>query len=223
MIGHIHARPVRIILIGLCVFGLTDTVPGVALSRVAPTKVHHAKRQRAQSVRHNRHHHRRGKRASKPTTVWPNNPASTMPTSVSSPSSTSPPQPTQPSAPACQTPPLPTLPSRTGETSIVGGIFWLAGGPSGECQPTASTPLGGTITVKNAEGVTVATVTVTEGQTFDIAVSPGTYTVTGVREVPMPLPLTCGVAVGSDAFAAGQPVAVSQGQAADVYCAGDIP
>jgi hypothetical protein len=194
--------------------------PDAWSSRVAPTKVRHAKRQRARSVRH---HHRRGKRVRKPATVRPNNPASTVPTSVSSPSPTSPAQPTQPSAPACQTPPLPTLPSGTGETSIIGGIFWLAGGPSGECQPTASTPLGGTITVKNAEGVTVATVTVAEGETFDIAVSPGTYTVTGVREVPMPLPLTCGAAAGSDTFAAGQPVPVSQGQSVDVYCAGDIP
>lgn len=103
---------------------------------------------------------------------------------------------TTPSTPASGTPtvPLPTpapIPCRPvgppvlpaagpGPTAVVGGIY-LSGGPTPDLNcvgPIGPTPaVGGTVQVLNAAGDVVATQTVADGQTFTIALAPGTYTI----------------------------------------------
>ncbi len=126
-------------------------------------------------------------------------------------------------SPQCPATPLPTLPSgEPGATWIVGGMISLSGGPAGTCA-SYNTPLGGTITVTNQEGATVTTATVAEGEYFKLQVQPGTYYVTGVRDVPGPLQFPCGPATSTTTFTTGAPVTIAEGQTGAVYCAGDIP
>jgi hypothetical protein len=83
--------------------------------------------------------------------------------------------------------------------------------------------MGGTITVTNQEGTTVTTAVVAEGEYFRLRVQPGTYYVTGVRDVPGPLQFPCGPATSTTAFTTGVPITVAEEQTGAVYCAGDIP
>jgi hypothetical protein len=127
-----------------------------------------------------------------------------------------------PAGPPCPTPTLPPLPAGRGGSAIVGGIMWLSGGPTGTCESSTPTPLGGTIVVTNTQGATIATINVGEGEFFDISVPSGEYTVSGARYVPAPLEIGCGPPTSATAFAAGHTVTVSEGQATDIYCAGAI-
>jgi hypothetical protein len=132
-------------------------------------------------------------------------PRSTSPATVSSPVTSTPSTPSCPSYP----PPLPSLP---GPTSLTGGIFDDATGgglPQAGCpSPPDPTPIGGTVTIEDEAGKAVATQFLAAGQTFDITVSPGAYTIVGKEDTVS----------GGETGCEGGPVTVTAGQQTPIYC-----
>jgi hypothetical protein len=110
----------------------------------------------------------------------------------------------------------PALPAAgPGPTAVVGGIY-IAGGAvnppdcAGHTAPTP--PTAGTVQIVDAAGNVVATQSVPPGQTFTIAVPPGTYTVQG------------GPGSGSANFChANGPVTVTKGNQTPVAVVCDVP
>jgi hypothetical protein len=106
--------------------------------------------------------------------------------------------------------------SEPGPTSVVGGIYeGHGGGPlhhwrPPDCPPPASRPLAGNVTITNSEGTVIATETLAEGQTFDVAVSPGTYTVSGNIGPPTNVP--------GERACSGGPVTVLAGRVVHLQC-----
>jgi hypothetical protein len=110
----------------------------------------------------------------------------------------------------------PALPAAgPGPTALVGGIYIIGGAVNppdcvGRTAPTP--PTAGTVQVVDAAGNVVATQMVPGGQTFTIAVPPGTYTVRG------------GPGSGSATFChANAPVTVTSGNQTPVAVVCDVP
>ncbi len=216
----------KTLLIWLCVMGVAGGLAQAAEANPTSSRTrtrearclshrHHAKKHRCRVRRPAGKRGRQSPRAVrlKPPSSAPQEQPSPTPAPAAGP---------PPAGPTCPTPTLPSLPAGRGGSAIVGGVMWLSGGPAGTCGSNAPTPLGGTIVVTNDQGATIATVTIGEGEFFDISVPPGEYVVNGTRYVPAPLELGCGPPTGAATFTAGQTVTVSEGQATDVYCAGAI-
>jgi hypothetical protein len=104
------------------------------------------------------------------------------------------------------------LPSGQGSTSLVGGSFYDAGGGGPAlpgCPPEPDpTAIAGTVSIEDATGSVIATETLAAGQTFDVAVSPGEYTVIG-RESS---------ASGGETGCESRAVTVVAGQVTPIYC-----
>lgn len=98
---------------------------------------------------------------------------STSPPSATTTPSTPSPAPTNP--PSTLTPPScppPERPVATAGTGIYGDIV-VEGGPPGTCGEEP----GGEVQVLNSSGSVVASTTIVKGETFNLTVEPGTYTV----------------------------------------------
>jgi hypothetical protein len=137
-------------------------------------------------------------------------PSTSPPPSAAPPDTTttpSTPSPAPPNPPATLTPPsCPPFkrPVGTAGTGIYGDIA-VEGGPFGTCGEQA----GGEVQVLNGSGSVVASTTVAKGETFNLAVEPGTYRVVGV------------LAPGSSCE--GPPVTVISGQEKLVEIPCDVP
>lgn len=217
----------KTLLIWLCVMGVAGGLAQAAEANPTSSRTrdrearclshrHHGKKHRCRA---RRPAGKRGRRSPGAVRVTP---PSSAPQEKQSPTPAPAAGPPPAAGPSCPTPILPPLPAGRGGSAIVGGVMWLSGGPAGTCGSSAPTPLGGTIVVTNTQGMTIATVTIGEGEFFDISLPPGEYVVSGTRYVPAPLELGCGPATGAATFAAGRAVTISEGEATDVYCAGAI-
>jgi hypothetical protein len=131
-------------------------------------------------ARHKKRHHK-AKKPAKPRPLA----RSTTPGPGSSPAI----PPSSPGTPQCLVTAPPQLPpTGPGPTAVVGGIYSF-GGPA--CDGGSTPAMAGTVEVFDSSGDVVATQTVTAGQTFDIPVSPGTYTVFGAPQADVSFGLGC--------------------------------
>ena len=140
--------------------------------------------------------------------------ATTITTPASAPPTTSTPTTTTPTD--CRPTGPPVLPAAgPGPTAVVGGIYIVGGAVNppdcvGHTAPTP--PTAGTVQVVDGAGNVVATQMVPAGQTFTIAVPPGTYTIRG------------GPGSGSANFCrANGPVTVTKGNQTPVAVVCDVP
>ncbi len=165
----------------------TVVVFGAGAPVVADGLVSHAQPRRPAAKRCHLVKHRKGTHVTKrclpkshyqsattPSTAMHSSPAPT-PTS-STPPTTSREGPCPRCAGGCPTLQRPT--GGPGPTGLVGGIE-VAGGPASSPEACAHWEAG-EVRVENASGEVVATQEVATGQTFNIAVGPGTYCITGV-------------------------------------------
>jgi len=139
----------------------------------------------------------------------------TTPTVTTSP----PPSTTAANCPAQGTPVLPA--GSPGMTGVVGGIY-VFGGPATPFGCTAATmppaqPTAGTVVVLDVDGDVVATQSVMAGQTFSLAVKPGTYNVRSTLGTSM--------GGGGDPYfcAARGQITVTQGSQTPVEVVCDVP
>jgi hypothetical protein len=200
-------RSIASVIVVIVALGVLDYASAGSAAQSHST--HRLKRGSASAGHHSHRHAKHKKHVKTPKkhidkAVAQGSPSSSPPPASSPTSSTSPAGPTA-SCPQETAPVLP--PTGPGPTALVGGIYVIGGPPcAGMGGPVP--PVAGTVDVLNEAHETVATVTVAAGETFDIDVAPGTYT------------LAATLTDGGSCWSPSKPTVALAGQSTDagIYC-----